>query len=238
MSNLFAAYIAGIFTTLSPCILPAIPLVVGGSLSSNKFGPVALAAGMTTSFTILGFIFAAFGFSIGLDESTVRSIAGLLFLVAGIFMVSKKAASLLSKVLNPIANKSNKIMSQFESDNLGGCFLIGALLGAVWSPCSGPTLGIAFALAAQTGTQGQAFVLFLLFGIGSATPLLLYAYGLRELFFKKRSEMFTASSKGKKIFGYMVILVGILVITGSDKTLETLIIDILPESIVNLSTKY
>ena len=67
MGALGLALLAGILSTLSPCVLPLLPIVLGAALTEHRFGPLALAAGVALSFVVVGLFVATVGFAIGLD---------------------------------------------------------------------------------------------------------------------------------------------------------------------------
>src|SRR5205809_7880249 len=81
------AFLAGVLSTLSPCVLPLLPLVLGAAVSEHRFGPAALAAGLAAAFMAIGLFVATIGFSIGLDAGILRGIAALLLLGVGIMLL-------------------------------------------------------------------------------------------------------------------------------------------------------
>jgi cytochrome c biogenesis protein CcdA len=141
----------------------------------------------------------------------------------------------LSKFLTPFASASDKLINRFDRFGLWGQFVVGVLLGAVWSPCTGPTLGIAVGLAAQEGTRIAAAAIFFLFGTGAAIPLLLIAYGSRKVLLDRLGAASDAASAAKKLFGILLLSVGLLVLTGGDKYLETKLLAVSPDWLVELT---
>ena len=86
-ATLGLALLAGILSTLSPCVLPLIPLILGAALSEHKLGPAALAVGLALSFTTVGLFVATIGFAVGLDAGIFRSAAAILMVAVGIVLV-------------------------------------------------------------------------------------------------------------------------------------------------------
>ena len=115
---------------------------------------------------------------------------------------------------------------------------MGLLLGAIWSPCGGPTLGVALGLAAERGTALRAAALMALFGLGSAAPLVALAYGAREAFMKRRGELSLGASRAKLAFGVLLLTVGVLVLTGTDKLIETKLTEAMPGWLQDLTTRF
>jgi hypothetical protein len=93
---------AGVLSTLSPCVLPLLPLVVGTAVSQHRFGPAALAAGLALSFVTIGLFVATIGFSIGLDASVFRSVAAMLMLGAGAVLLVPQFQTRLSTAAGPV----------------------------------------------------------------------------------------------------------------------------------------
>jgi cytochrome c biogenesis protein CcdA len=88
MAGIALALLAGLLSTLSPCVLPLLPIVVATALTEHRLGPVALAAGLALSFVMIGLFVATVGFAAGLDYDLFRSIAAaLLILVGGVLVL-------------------------------------------------------------------------------------------------------------------------------------------------------
>ena len=174
------ALLAGVLSTLSPCVLPILPMVLGAAVSEHRFGPAALAAGLTLSFVAIGLFVATIGFSLGLDGGIVpdrrRHPAGGLRHRPLVPHLQARVAV----AAGPVGNWAEHRFGGFSPGGLGGQFRVGLLLGAVWSPCIGPTLGAASVLAAQSRDLGQVALTMTVFGIGAASPLLLLGLLSRE----------------------------------------------------------
>lgn len=77
------ALLAGVLSTLSPCVLPLLPVVIGTAIGEHRHGPLALAAGLALSFVAIGLFVATIGFAIGLDQEVFRSAAAVLLIAVG-----------------------------------------------------------------------------------------------------------------------------------------------------------
>ena len=126
---------------MSPCVLPLLPLVLGAALSQHRFGPAALAAGLALSFVTMGLFVATIGFSIGLDASVFRSVAALLMLGVGAVLLVLQFQTRLLTSAGSVSGWVEERFDGFAPTGLRSQFGIELLLGAVWSPCVGPTLG-------------------------------------------------------------------------------------------------
>ena len=143
------ALLAGLLSVLSPCVLPLLPIVLGAAASERRAGPLALAAGVALSFVAIGLFVATIGFAIGLDGEKFRTAAAVLMIGVGVVLAAPNLQARLAAAGGPISNWADQRINAIQSRGLAGQFGIGLLLGAVWSPCVGPTLGAASVLAAQ-----------------------------------------------------------------------------------------
>lgn len=230
--------LAGGLTTLSPCVFPILPLVVGSATARHPAAPVAMAAGLTTAFAVLGGLVGAFGASLGLDADRLRPLGGSLLLLFGLVMLIPLLDRGFSRLLTPLADRAARLGSGRPGGDLIGSFGIGATLGLVWSPCSGPLLASTLALAASDGGIATGSGLLALFGLGAALPLLGVAYASRQSLLRWRPAVMAQSGRMKKLFGTVLVAAGIAVLSGADKWLEAALLDILPESWTALTVAF
>ena len=230
-------FLAGTLSILSPCILPLLPIVLGAAASKHRYGPLALAAGLTVSFTAVGLFVATIGFAIGLDGDIIRQGGGVLLAAVGLVLLVPVFSARLATAAGPASNWiESRLGGVGDGDGLVPQFAMGLVLGAVWSPCVGPTLGAASLLAAQGQSLGQVGLVMLLFGLGAALPLAIIGLASREVLMKWRTRMLAAGSMGKMLLGGFLLLVGLLVATGMDKVLEAWLVELSPEWLTRLTT--
>lgn len=236
--SLELAFLAGILTCLSPCVLPLLPLVFGAATSEHRYGPAALIAGLTTSFVGVGLFIALIGFNIGLDSGVFRSVGGLLLISLGLVLLVPGLQSRVALAGGPAANWMNGRWGNMATSGLSGQFALGILLGVVWSPCVGPTLGAASVLAARGDSIGQVILVMGAFGVGAALPLLLLGLASREIVLKARNTLLKSGARGKGALGVIILLMGLLIVTGLDKNIETFLVEVSPEWLTKLTTRY
>ena len=171
MTALVLAFLAGLLSILSPCVLPLLPIVLGAAVAQHRLGPLALAAGLAVSFTFLGLLIAVVGFSVGIDASVFRYAAAVVMIAMGGILLVPAWQTRLATAGGPLSGWADRQFGGFDSAGLAGQFAMGLLLGAVWSPCVGPTLGAASLLASQGKDIGQVAATMLVFGVGAALPL-------------------------------------------------------------------
>lgn len=232
------AFIAGCLSVLSPCVLPLIPIVMGAAASTHRLGPAALSSGVAISFVAISLFVATIGFSIGLDGSFFRAVAALLLVAIGVVLVAPPLQARVAVAAGPISNWADHTFGNFAGPGLFGQFGVGLVLGAVWSPCVGPTLGAASLLAAQGKDLGQVALTMLAFGFGAVVPLLLLGSLSRELMIRWRDRLVTAGSGGKYVLGGFLILTGLLILSGLDKAIEASMVSASPAWLTQLTTRY
>jgi cytochrome c biogenesis protein CcdA len=227
---------AGALSTLSPCVLPLVPVVVAAAVNAHRRGPWALGLGLALSFTIVGVAIAAAGAVI--DPDILRTAGGVVLAVFGAILLVPALSERFARAAGALGNSGHQLLARITLDGLPGQFLVGALLGIVWSPCVGPTLGAATTLASQGKDLGQISMLMLLFGIGAAAPLILLGSFSRAGLMKVRGRLLLAGRYGKQLFGLCVLALGVLIASGTDKTLEAWILDRSPAWLTDVTTRY
>jgi cytochrome c-type biogenesis protein len=232
------AFVAGVLTSLSPCVLPILPLVLSAAASERKYGPVALAAGLAISFVLVGLFVATIGYSIGLTTELFRQVAAALMVMLGAVLIFPPLQSRLALASGPIANWTDRHFGSERSSAYASQFWLGVLLGAVWTPCVGPTLGAASLLAAQGRDLPQVAASMLIFGIGAALPLLIIGLLSREALQRWRKQVLSVSHAIKTALGVLLILIGVLVLAGFDKHLETVLVNASPQWLTDLTTRF
>lgn len=238
MTSLGLAFLAGLLSIFSPCVLPLLPLVLGAAASEHKFGPVALAAGLALSFVTIGLFVATIGFSIGLNAGVFRTASAYIMIIIGAVLVLPNFQAKLALAGGPVANWAEIKFGGFSSTGLKGQFFVGLLLGAVWSPCVGPTLGAASLLASQGKDLGVVALTMLVFGIGAALPMLLLGTLSREALMRIRDKMIATGKWAKTGLGVMLLLIGLSVVTGYDHRIEAALIDASPLWLTELTTQF
>ncbi len=229
---------AGSLTTLSPCVFPLLPLVLGGALQKNRFAPLAMGLGMALSFTVIGMLVGAAGPALGLDGDHVRTAGGVLLLALAAVMLVPAWSERFTQWMAPLATGADAMSQRFSGGSLGSALLLGGVLGLVWSPCSGPLLASALTLVASEGGVLRGGLILGLFGAGAAIPLVAVAYASRAGFGRVRGWVLARANAVKTGFALLLGAMGMLLLTGGDKWLEARVNAVLPDSWLRLTTLF
>jgi cytochrome c-type biogenesis protein len=238
----FATYalglLAGALSTLSPCVLPLVPVLVASAVTAHRWGALALGAGLVMSFTLVGIFLATLGASLGLDPDTFRTAGAVVLMLFGVILLVPRLQDGFARAAGGLSNSGNQLLSRISLQGLPGQFTIGAVLGIVWSPCVGPTLGAAATLASQGRNLGQIGLLMFIFGIGAAAPLVVLGSVSRAGMLKIRGRLLRTGQWGKQLFGLVMLVLGVLIATGVDKSVEAWILDLSPDWLTRLTTRF
>lgn len=231
------ALLAGILSILSPCVLPLLPIVLAGAVAEHRLAPVALAVGVALSFTVIGVFVATVCYSLGLDLAAFRSAAAVLLILVGVVLLVPRFQVQFATAAGPVSNWTQSRFSGFSTSGISGQFGVGLLLGAVWTPCVGPTLGAATIMAARGENMGTVILTMLAFGIGTALPLLFLAMMTREALLRWRGRMLGVAGRLKMALGALLIVTGIVTLTGFDRTIQTTLESVMPNWLLALATR-
>lgn len=238
VGSIGAGFLAGMLSTLSPCVLPLLPLVLAAAASAHRAGAAMLALGLALSFTVAGLFIATVGFAIGLDGDVFRTISAVILGLIGIALLSKSLQNRLALATGGLSGAGNRLLGRFTPGGATGQFLVGAVLGLVWSPCVGPTLGAASLLASRGEDLGAVAAVMLAFGLGTTVPLLLVSALSRRALVHWRGKMSAAGSAGKLVMGMGAVAMAALILTGGDRSLETALVNASPPWLTDLTTRF
>lgn len=195
------AFLAGIVTILSPCILPVLPIILSGSVSKIK--PLGIIAGFVASFTFFTLFLTAIIRTIGIPPDLTRLVAIGIIALFGVSLVS-----------------SIEFFKPVRAPKTTNGFLLGASLGLVWAPCVGPILASVIALASLGTVTGQTFFITLAYSLGTAIPMLIILSGGRRFI--------PASPRIQKLFGVLMIVVAIAMFFNLDRKFQTWVLAVFP----------
>lgn len=229
------AYLAGLLTLINPCVLPVLPIVLVSALNADRYGPVALAAGMSVSFVAFGLFVTAFGPAIGLTQDLVAQIGAVVMIAFGVVLVVPMFARRFEMATAGIASGADSRMNTVDATGKKGQFTGGLLLGAVWSPCIGPTLGGAIALASQGQNLAYAGLIMVFFALGVSTLIIGLGLGAREAIRTRAQALRGLAERSKPILGVTFIVVGLMLYFQINHIIEAWALEVMPIWLQDLS---
>jgi cytochrome c-type biogenesis protein len=229
---------AGALSTLSPCVLPLVPVLVASALNAHRWGALALGVGLALSFAAVGIFVVTVGASLGLDPDKFRTVGAVVLAAFGLILLVPPLQALFARSVSPLSNSGNQLLARVTLEGFTGQLILGLLLGVVWSPCVGPTLGAATTLASQGKDLWQIGLLMLIFGIGAAAPLVVLGSLSRASLMKARGRLLSAGKYGKQLLGVILLSFGVLIATGLDKSVEAWVLNLTPDWLTALTTKF
>ena len=205
--------LGGLLTAFSPCVLPILPIIIGRSLQTHRYGPIALVAGTMSGFAIAGSLLGVASLWFTNLANFMRILAIAILLILGMLSLFPKLNYLLFSKL-PIPK-----FRQTARASLFGEFLLGSQLGLLWTPCAGSVLGGILVLAATENQVFSAFILLLFFGIGAGIPMLLLAYFSRY-FSQAFGQLRKHGQFLQRIGGFLISMTAIAIILGWDVKIQ------------------
>ena len=227
------AAVAGALSILSPCVWPLVPAVMASAATSGRLGPWLLGLGLCLSFAAGGTVLTFFFLNLGLDTEWLRYFAATLLLLIALTLLVDRIGLWVNYRLSLMMSRFSTPDPEVASGP-GSQFGIGLLLGLVWLPCVGPTLGAAIALASMGQSMSMAFVVMLAFGIGCALVLIGAGLATTGALNRLRPGLLEKAKQGKKLLGWVLAIMAVLVLTGFDKVLETWALQVLPDWAINI----
>ncbi|MCK0140037.1 cytochrome c biogenesis CcdA family protein [Aliiroseovarius sp. F47248L] len=229
------AYLAGLLTLINPCVLPVLPIVLATALQASRYGPIAVAAGMSLSFVMLGLLVTVVGYSVGLTEDMIAQAGAVLMIGFGLILMTPALSARFAATTAGMSSHADTSLDDFDQASLAGQFMGGVLLGAVWSPCIGPTLGGAISLASQGKSIPWAAVIMVAFALGVSTIILTLGYGARAAILRRQALMRHIANKSRPIMGAIFLLVGLAILSKFHHVLEAWAVRNLPAWLNDLS---
>ena len=238
LATLGLAFLAGVLSILSPCVLPLLPIVFGTAAGEHRLGPLALASGVAISFVAVGLFVATVGFAIGLDGTVFRLTAATLMILIGGILAMPPLQVRLAAAGGPLSRWADQRIDAVTDRGLTGQFGIGVLLGTVWSPCVGPTLGAASVLAAQGQSLGAVAATMAAFGLGAAAPLAGVGLASRQALARWRHRLMSGGKTAKIGLGLVLVVIGAAILTGVDKQVAAILVALSPDWLTTLTTRF
>lgn len=230
MALLILSFIAGVLTVAAPCVLPLLPVIVGGSvLEANKdklqrqwLRPLIIAASLAASVLIFTLLIKATTALLAVPQFVWQLLSGIIVIAFGGYYVWPKGWEWFSSRSGLFARSNAALGRAYQTKGWVSAVLIGVALGPVFSSCS-PTYALIVASVLPV-SFAQGLVYLVAYAVGMSATLLLVAYVGQAIIAKLR-WLSNPSGWFRRIVGLLFIIVGLMVLTGADKKLQTYILE-------------
>lgn len=221
MTLYFFAFLSGLVTIFAPCIWPLLPIILSSGVSGGRKKPIGIIIGLSASFLSVTLLLAALLKVFPIDPEIFRTLGIIIIVFLGLTLLVPRLTLLMEGWVSRLSGRLG--VSANNRNGFTGGFVTGAALGVVWSPCAGPILATVATVAATSGINATVFFIALSFVLGVSVPLFIIASLGARIFARMRSaNKYTV--RIQQAFGVIVILAGIMIYTGYDKTLQAKII--------------
>lgn len=212
------AFLSGVVMIFAPCVWPLLPIILSAGAQSGRRRPVGIVVGLAASFLFVTLALAQLLRVVSFDPSILHTVGALMIIVMGLVLLVPSLGRSLEGVVSLAVGRFGGAPKNREGF-WGGC-LMGAALGIVWSPCAGPILATVAAVAATSGVNQTIFWMAIAFVLGVSLPLFGVAL-LGQRIFARLRQANRLTQTVQRVFGIVVIGMGILMYTGYDVTLQT-----------------
>lgn len=222
------SFLAGVLTILAPCILPLLPVIIGGSLDNNHKSikrPLIITASLAVSIVIFTLLIKASTAFVTIPQSFWTYFSGSIILIFAITLLFPDTWAKITHLISAgkVEQNSQKLMyKMFKKEGIGASIILGAAMGPVFASCS-PTYFLILGTVLPA-SFGIGLINLLAYAIGLSSVMLLIAFlGKRVM----KLMNIAANPKGwfKRTLGILFLVVGLAIIFGLDKQLETYILD-------------
>lgn len=218
----FFAFLSGIVTILSPCILPVLPIVLTGSIS-GKSKPFGVVTGFIASFSFFTLVLSALVQTLDIPVNTLRIVAVVIIVTFGLTMIVPRLHLVFDRLMSRLVGSRGSS----QKNGFSGGFLTGVSLGLVWTPCVGPIMASVITLAVSQQVDGGAVLIIAAYSLGTAIPMFAVMVGGRKLLV--RFPRLSAKGVGiQRIFGVIMIIAGLMIGVGADRRFQSFVLELFP----------
>ena len=221
------AFLAGVVTVLSPCILPVLPVVLSGGISGGKSRPWGVITGFIVSFTVFTLTLSTLVQALGLDPDVLRWVSAGLIAVFGVVLIVPAFKDAFLAWTTRLVTRGSTVKPGKPKGGYWSGLVLGLGLGVVWTPCVGPIMASVITLALSSSVDASSLFITLAYTVGTAIPLLLVMNGGRALL--QRVPWLTKHSSGiQRGFGVLMLATAIALFTGADRMFSSWILQVFP----------
>ena len=217
------AFVAGLVTAVSPCVLPILPIVLATGADGDRRRPYLVIAGLIASFSFFTLASVQIIQALHIPSSTLRDIAIAIIAIFGLTLL----VPALSRVFELATARFPAMGVRLATPGVAGGLITGVGLGLVWTPCAGPILGAITSLAVTAPGSAATVALVISYSIGAGLPLLGIALGGRAALARLRLR--SASAWASRALGILVLVTAGLMAVGADTAISADLTNALPD---------
>ena len=217
------AFLAGIITILSPCILPVLPVVLSSSMTGGHRRPLGVMTGFILSFSFLTLFLSTVVRLTGISPNALTYISSVVIFFFGLSLIVPRLQAISERFFSRFALSG----PQNSSDGFIGGVWIGLSIGLIWAPCVGPILATVIALALSGTVTSTAVLVTISYSIGTAVPMLMIVYGGRSLI-KRVPWLTKRTPKIQRAFGILMVLMAFAIFFKLDRAFQLFVLNIFP----------
>lgn len=222
MLTVLFAFLSGIVTVASPCVLPVLPFLLSGSIG-GRLRPYGIVLGFIGSFSLVTLFLSSLVQALNIPPDSLRTVSIGLLLLFGLVLWLPG----LHRIYEAISSRSLSRVGQVQGEGFGGGVAVGATLGILWTPCVGPIMAGVITLALSGAVTAQAALVTVAFSVGTAIPMLLVMLGGRRLL-QRLPALMRNLPQIQRGFGLVMVLFAAGFALGLDRSLQTWLLDTFP----------
>lgn len=218
------AFLAGVITVLSPCVLPLLPVILASATQQGRARPIGMILGFVGSFTVATLALSFLVRALGVPPDINRTLAGIILLLLGLVL----AVPILHIAFERFAGSIAARAPAGQGNGFWGGVATGAGLGLAWTPCVGPIMASVITLAMNQAVDAGAVAVTLAFALGTALPMAAVMVGGRTLV-QKLSWYQAHSARIQQVLGALLVLTGLAILFGWDRQIQILLLTWFPD---------
>lgn len=222
LTTAFFAFLSGIVTVASPCVLPVLPFLLSGTIG-GRARPYGIIAGFVASFTAFTLFVSSLVAALGISSDALRWVSVMLLLAFGLTLLIPAFHTAFERFSSQSVNR----VSGVKGEGFWGGVLVGSTLGVLWSPCVGPIMASVITLALNNAVTAQAFVVTLAFSFGTAIPMFAVMTGGRGLL-NRVPWLMANLSRVQRSFGVVLVVFAVAIGFNLDRRFQTWVLDTFP----------
>lgn len=217
------AFVAGVITILSPCVLPLLPMILATATQEGKARPLGVIVGFVLAFTAATLALSALVRLLGVPPDINRTLSAVVLAALGLVLIIPGLQLQFERLASGLAGRAPAT----ASNGFGGGVVVGLGLGLAWSPCVGPIMASVITLALNQSVGAGAIAVTLAFSLGTALPMAAVLFGGRKLV--RRLGWFQSHAATiQRIFGLVLLLTALAIWLGWDRSIQIALLEWFP----------